>query len=138
MTRTDTRLDAGLAVLRIVAGSIFLAHGAQKLFVSGLAGVTGAFTQMGAPLPVMTGPLVAGLEFAGGIALIIGFMTRLVGLAFALEMVGAIFIVHLSAGFFLPGVEFVLLLCAAGAALALTGAGAFSVDAALTRRRAGA
>ncbi len=138
MARDDSRLDAGLALLRIITGSVFLAHGAQKLFVFGLTGVTGAFTQMGAPMPTITGPLVSGLEFFGGIALIIGLLTRLVGLGFAIDMLGAIFIVHLAGGFFVPkGVEFVLMLFAAGATLALTGPGAFSVDAALARRRAG-
>jgi putative oxidoreductase len=138
MARSDSRLDAGLALLRIIAGSVFLAHGAQKLFVFGLAGVTGAFTQMGAPLPAITGPLVACLEFFGGIALIIGLLTRLVGLGLSMDMLGAIFIVHLAGGFFVPkGVEFVLMLFAAGATLALTGGGAYSVDAALARRRAG-
>ena len=138
MARDDSRLDAGLALLRIITGSVFLAHGAQKLFVFGLTGVTGAFTQMGAPVPTITGPLVSGLEFFGGIALIIGLLTRLVGLGLAIDMLGAIFIVHLAGGFFVPkGVEFVLMLFAAGATLALTGPGAFSVDAALARRRAG-
>lgn len=138
MARNDSRLDAGLALLRIITGSVFLAHGAQKLFVFGLAGVTGSFGQMGVPLPAITAPLVSGLEFFGGIALIIGLLTRLVGLGLAIDMLGAIFFVHLAGGFFVPkGVEFVLMLFAAGATLALTGAGTFSFDAALARRRAG-
>lgn len=138
MARNDSSLDAGLALLRIVTGSVFLAHGAQKLFAFGLAGVSGSFSQMGVPLPALTAPLVSGLEFFGGIALIIGLLTRLVGLGLAIDMLGAIFIVHLAGGFFVPkGVEFVLMLFAAGATLALTGAGVFSLDAVLARRRAG-
>ncbi|MEO7455698.1 MAG: DoxX family protein, partial [Gemmatimonadaceae bacterium] len=62
----------GLAVVRVITGITFMMHGYQKLFTFGIAGVQGAFTKMGAPLPMVTGPLVAGLEFFGGIALIIG------------------------------------------------------------------
>jgi putative oxidoreductase len=137
MARTDSRIDAGLTLLRIITGAVFLAHGTQKLFIYGFAGVTNGFTKMGVPIPAITGPLVAGVEFFGGIALIVGLLTRLAGLGLAIEMLGAIFIVHLAGGFFAPsGIEFVLILFAASATLALAGAGAYSVDAVLARRRA--
>lgn len=139
MTRDDAGLDAGLAILRITTGTVFLAHGAQKLFQYGLAGVSSSFTQAGVPLPAITAPLVSGLEFFGGIALIAGLLTRLVGLGLTIDMLGAIFLVHLAGGFFMPkGVEFALILGAAAATLALTGAGAYSIDAVLARRRASA
>lgn len=132
----NRRVDAGLAILRIVVGIIFLMHGGQKLFVYGLAGVTGAFGGMGVPLPGITGPAVAFLEFFGGIALVVGLLTRLAALGLAIDMLGAILLVHLGGGFFMPkGVEFALALLGANAALALTGAGEFSIDAVLGRRR---
>ena len=134
----DTRRQAtGLAILRIVTGIVFLVHGGQKLFVYGFAGVTGAFTQMGIPLPGITGPLVALVEFLGGFALVIGLLTRLAAVGLAIDMLGAILLVHLAGGFFMPnGYEFALTLLAATTALAVGGPGTLSADEAIARRRA--
>jgi putative oxidoreductase len=133
---TTRRLDLALAALRAVTGTIFVAHGAQKLFVYGFAGVTGAFGQMGVPMPGVLGPFVALLEFFGGIALLVGLLTRLASFGLAFNMLVAMLLVHAKAGFFLPnGIEFTLALIGTSAALALTGAGSFSLDALIARRR---
>jgi putative oxidoreductase len=131
------RVDPALALLRVVGGAVVIAHGAQKLFVFGFAGVTGAFAGMGIPLPGVAGPLVALVEFFGGLALVLGLLTRLAALGLAIDMLGAMFFVHLAGGFFMPtGVEFALTLCAACLALVIAGPGAFAVDGVIGRRRA--
>ena len=128
----------GIALIRIATGIVFAAHGGQKLFVYGFDGVTGAFAKMGVPMPGLTGPFIALLEFFGGLALIIGLLTRIAALGLAFNMLGAILLVHLAAGFFLPaGYEFALTLFAASLGLALAGPGSLSADAAIASRRGG-
>jgi putative oxidoreductase len=129
------RVGTALAVLRAIIGTVFVAHGAQKLFVFGLGGVIGAFEGMGVPLAGLAGPAVALLEFFGGLALIAGLFTRLAALGLGITMLGAIALVHLPAGFFLPnGAEFPLTLLGALVAIALAGPGSFALDALLARR----
>lgn len=136
VTPSQRQASIGLLVLRVIAGIIFTAHGAQKLFVFGFDGVAGAFAGMGVPLPMLAGPAVALVEFFGGLALIAGVLTRLTGLGLAIVMAGAIFFAHLSSGFFAPaGFEFPLALLGISAAIAFAGAGDLSVDGVLARRR---
>ena len=119
----------GIAILRVITGITFTAHGYQKVFVYGMAGVQDAFTKMGAPMPMITGPLIACLEFRGGIALVVGLLTRFAALGLVLDMLGAILIVRLANGFYLPkGYEFELMLFAASLALVFGGPGALSID----------
>ena len=118
-----------LALVRIITGIVFIAHGYQKLFVMGISGTQGGFTKMGVPMPTITAPLVTFLEFFGGIGLVIGLLTRLIALGLTFDMLGAIATVHLANGFFLPkGYEFVLTLMVASLALVVGGPGRLSVD----------
>jgi putative oxidoreductase len=126
------QLSIGLAALRLAIAAIFINHGRQKLFVYGFAGVTGAFTHMGVPMPGLMGPFIGLLEFFGGIALAIGLLTRLFALGFVFDMLAAILLVQLKKGF--SGYEFEFLLLGSSLALVLAGAGGFSVDALLARR----
>jgi putative oxidoreductase len=99
----------------------------------------GAFAQMGMPAPVAF--LIICAQFFGGLGLIVGLLTRIASLGIAGLMIGAIFMVHLQNGFFMnwmgtqkgEGIEYHLLALAMAAALLLRGAGAFSLDWALSR-----
>ena len=129
-------VDAGLATLRVALAITFFAHGAQKVFQFGIAGVTQGFTQMGIPLPAISAPLVAGLELVGGLLLLFGLFTRPIALLLAIDMVGAALFVHLKNGFFLPnGFEFTFILFAVSVALVMTGPGELSLDAVIANRR---
>ena len=123
-------------ILRIVTGFLFAAHGWQKFNEFTIAGTQAAFAQMGVPASNLAAPAVATLELAGGVALILGVLTRVFAALLAVTMLGALFLVHASAGIFAAagGFELVLILAAAALALALVGAGRISVDKALFGR----
>ena len=130
MAKSSGFASCGLTILRIVVGIIFLVHGWQKIHALGFHGVEGMFRQIGIPLPTITAAVVILVEFLGGIALILGLATRWAGLLLALDMLGAIFFVHLKNGFYVNhgGYEFALSLLAACLALALNGGGALAID----------
>jgi putative oxidoreductase len=127
------------AILRLVLGVVFFAHGAQKMLGwfggYGFSGTMDFFTgtmQIPAPLAF----LAIAAEFFGGLGLILGFLTRIAAFGIAMNMVVAISMVHRAFGFFMnwtgtqkgEGFEFHLLALAVTAFLMIRGAGAFSVD----------
>ena len=127
------------AILRLVLGVVFFAHGAQKLLGwfggPGLSGSMGLFTGY-LHLPAPFAFLAIAAEFLGGLGLILGFLTRIAAFGIAVNMVVAIAMVHSSFGFFMnwtgaqkgEGFEYHLLAIAITAFLMIRGAGAFSVD----------
>ena len=123
-------------ILRIVTGFLFAAHGWQKFNEFTIAGTQAAFAQMGVPAANLVAPVIAALELAGGVALILGVLTRVFAVLLAVDMLGALFLVHAPAGIFAAagGYELVLILAAAALAVALVGAGKVSVDQALFGR----
>jgi putative oxidoreductase len=130
------QLDIGLTVLRVIAGTVWCAHGLQKLFVFGLAGTIAGMEQMGAPLPGLTAPLVMFVQIVCGIAVILGLFARWAAIPLAIDMLSATLIVHVKNGFFNPmGVELTLTLFGCAVAIALAGPGAYSVDGILARRK---
>lgn len=127
-------------VLRVPVGIILAAHGGQKLFAwfggYGLEG-TGQWMESIGLAPGFVMALLAGsAEFFGGIALILGLLTRPAAALSAFTMVVAIFSVHGSNGLFMSnnGYEFALALLAATIALAIQGAGSFSLDAVVSKK----
>ncbi len=133
-------MDVGLLILRVVVGALFFAHGAQKLFgwfggygIEGTSGFMGSLRYRNPRLAAIS----AGVFEAGaGLLLIAGFLTPLAAAAIIGVMVNAIVSAKWSQGLF-GGYELDGLYAVGAAALAFTGAGAYSVDAALGRDLAG-
>ncbi|MCS0637506.1 DoxX family membrane protein [Streptomyces sp. LP05-1] len=127
------RRDIGLLALRAGTGAVLAAHGTQKLFGwfggGGLEGTARAMESMGFR-PGRQSALAAGLGEAGGGALLaLGLATPAAGAVAAGAMAGAV-AVHAPAGFFAQsgGYEYPAFLGFTSAAIALTGAGRYSLD----------
>ena len=136
-SRHSLWIDRGLLLIRIAVGLVFVMHGGQKLFVFGHAGVTGFMASLGLPFPAVNAALIMAVELGGGLALLAGAATRVAAVLIAGAMAVATVTAHLANGFFLPnGYEFALTLGLVSLAVAMTGAGRYSVDALSGRRRA--
>jgi putative oxidoreductase len=120
--------NAAPLLLRLVAGTIFFMHGLQKTVDISMFG--GFLGSAGVPAPHFFAWAVVVLELAGGLALILGFLTHWVGKLFALQMLAAIFLAHWGKGFMADkgGYEFALLLLVVAISLMITGAGKWSLD----------
>ena len=131
--------DAGTALLRLVLGVIFFAHGAQKMLGwfggYGFTGTMGFFTNV-MHIPALFAFLAIAAEFFGGLGLILGFLTRIAALGIFTNMAVAIALVHHQFGFFMnwtgaqkgEGYEYHLLVLALTVFLMIRGAGAASID----------
>ncbi|HEY6529843.1 MAG TPA: DoxX family protein [Cellvibrionaceae bacterium] len=121
-------------ILRVPLGVIFSAHGAQKLFGwfggYGLEGTGQFMASMGLNPGVVMAALAGSAEFFGGLALLLGLLTRPAAAVLAFTMLVAIASVHLSNGLFMAnnGYEFALALLAMSLSLVVSGGGAFSFD----------
>ncbi|WP_062228654.1 DoxX family protein [Aureimonas frigidaquae] len=126
----DTRTAPyGLFLLRVTLGLLFLAHVGLKIFVFTPAGTAQFFESLG--LPGVLAYLTIAVELIGGVALILGIMTRVAALVLVPVLLGAIVTVHGPAGFFFTnaggGWEYLALWIVALVALALAGDGAYAL-----------
>ena len=149
----STRHALAPLFLRLILGIGFVFHGYGKLFAEGgHAGFAGMLSGIGVPAPEFMAWFVAILEFGGGIALILGIWIPLITALLTVNMLVAMFTVHLPAGFNfinitgmtesgpqfgLPGFEVNLLYIAGLLSLLASGPGAYNLVA-LTDRWTGA
>ena len=135
-----SKAGAAALILRVPVGLILAAHGAQKLFGwfggNGLAGTAGWLSSMGMEPGFLMAILAGGAEFFGGLALVLGLLTRPAALVAAFTMLVAIFSVHINNGLFVAdgGYEYALVLMVASIALVIQGGGYLSMDNALSKK----
>jgi putative oxidoreductase len=120
-------LDLALLLLRLALAAVLLYHGLPKLMNFGAT--VGAFQSMNVPAPGVTAPFAVFVEVVGGILILLGVAVDLAGILVAIEMLGAIALVHWSNGFDFTkgGWEHPFTVLIMGLALALAGPGGFAV-----------
>jgi putative oxidoreductase len=122
---------AALPLLRLAVGVVFFAHGAQKIF-GGMDMFTGMLEVMGVPAAAAMAWLAALAEFLGGLALIFGVFVRAASVPLMVNMLVAVFAVHLKNGLFFTsgevgGFEYPMVLFFLVLFFFAAGAGKFSV-----------
>jgi len=133
-TLITTKLGLDTLPVRLGAGVIFAAHGAQKLFGwfggYGLEGTAGWMESIGLAPGTLMAAAAGGAEFFGGLLLIAGLLVRPTAFVLAITMLVAIITVHLQNGLFMSnnGYEFALALLVISVGLGIRGAGSLSID----------
>lgn len=132
--------DAALLIFRAVLGLVFVAHGWDKLFLTGITETTGQFSAWQVPQPKLSAYVAGIAELIGGALLMVGLLTTIVAGALALLMLAAAYFVHLGQGFFGDnglvsggGVEYPIVLIAGLLMIVVFGSGRASVDGVLSR-----
>lgn len=122
--------DLGLLLFRLIVGVVFIAHGWQKLQDNGFGGQADAFEGMGIPAPAVAAAFAIIVELGGGILLLLGLLTPLVGVLLFVQMLGAFIYVHAGMELFVDagGWELIAVLGFGSLLLAIVGAGRFSLD----------
>lgn len=113
---------------RVLLSSLFILAGYAKL--TGLAGTAGWFGSIGLPLPMVTAVVVGLLELFGGLAILVGFKTRLASVALAIFTLAATAIAHADFSDQMQMLLFQKNISITGGLLVLAalGAGALSID----------
>ncbi len=116
-------------IARVFLSILFIIAGFGKL--TAISGTAGYFSSIGLPLPTVTAVVVGLVEFVGGIAILVGFQTRIAATIVGLFTLGATLVAHMD---FSQGMNALMAqknLAIAGGLflLALHGAGSLSIDA---------
>ncbi|CAN7681867.1 DoxX family protein [Mesorhizobium sp. LjNodule214] len=121
--------SASILLGRVLLAAIFLLSGFGKL--TAIAGTAGYFGSLGLPLPTVTAIVVGLIELLGGLAILVGFQTRIVAWVLAVFTVATGLVAHMNWADQMQMISFLKNLAIAGGfiALASSGAGAYSVDA---------
>lgn len=129
MRYLDRLQPLALLVMRLALGVIMVAHGFPKVF-GGLHHHAQMVASLG--LPTWLGYVSAFTEFVGGLLILVGFFTRAVAFAIFIDLVVAIWKVHLHNGLIgtpeRAGFEFALAAAALAFALIFFGGGPIALD----------
>lgn len=127
--------SGALTALRLGVGVIFIVHGGMKLL--DYWGTVSSFSSLGIPVPNFAVSFAILGELVGGMGLVLGFLTRIAALGSLVVMLGAIGYAHAGNGLLARngGWEYPLTLLLVALYFVTRGAGPFSVDAWIARRR---
>jgi len=114
---------------RILLAVIFLLSGFGKL--TAISGTAAYFGALGLPVPTVTAVLVGLIELLGGIAVLVGFQTRIVAWVLAIFTIATGLVAHTGWADQMQMIQFLKNLAITGGfiLLASSGAGAYSIDA---------
>lgn len=134
-----TNAPPAVLLVRLLVGGVFLSEGIQKFLYPELRGA-GRFATLGIPSPEFFGPFVGAVEVVCGVLILLGLLTRLAVIPTIIIMLVAIYTTQLpilqKEGFWFMAnrIRTDYSMTLGSVFLLITGAGAWSIDAVLSRR----
>ncbi len=135
MTQNPASVDAAILLLRLFIGPCLVVHGLGKLGIVGpgnMQGFVGWLSSLGVPFPAVQARLAMAAELLGGVLILLGLFYRPAAIVCMLTLLVAAVIGHKGGGYLItntpPGNEYAVNLAVVLLAMALLGAGPYSLD----------
>lgn len=95
--------QTALLIIRVLLAAVIFIHGAARISNGTVGGFGEYLSSQGLPLGFYIAWAITLFELTGSVMLAVGFYTWIIALAFAVELIAGVYMVHWKEGWFVVG-----------------------------------